>query len=99
MKLRLRMSEWTPEDSIALRWDGVQNHTLSERQNVRHVERLTCPAWVLTRVADGLTWVGCVWVADKELPAPEEVVSAQIGAPHYVGDVRNRLNVRPCATV
>jgi len=30
-----------------------------------------------------------VWVADKELPAPEEVVSAQIGAPHYVGDVRN----------
>ena len=41
----------------------------------------------------------CVGVADKELPAPEEVVSAQIGAPHYVGDVRNRLNVRPCATV
>ena len=49
--------------------------------------------------ADGLTWVGCVWVADKELPAPEEVVSAQIGAPHYVGDVRNRSLLRNRLTV
>ena len=24
VKLRLRMSEWTPEDAIALRWDGAQ---------------------------------------------------------------------------
>ena len=23
VKLRLRMSEWTPEDAIALLWDGV----------------------------------------------------------------------------
>ena len=41
----------------------------------------------------------CVWVADKELPAPEEVVSAQIGAPHYVGDVRNRSPLRNRLTV
>ena len=47
--------------------------------------------WVLTAL-HGL--VVCVWVADKELPAPEEVVSAQIGAPHYVGDVRNRSLLR-----
>ena len=88
------MSEWTPEDVIALRWDGAQNNTLSERQNVRHVERLTCPVWVLT----ALRGLG-VFGADKELPAPEEVVSAQIGAPHYVGDVRNRSLLRNRLTV
>ena len=37
--------------------------------------------------------------ADKELPAPEEVVSAQIGAPHYVGDVRNVTPLRNRLTV
>ena len=55
-------------------------------------QRLTC----LGRPYMG--WL-CVGVADKELPAPEEVVSAQIGAPHYVGDVRNRSPLRNRLTV
>ena len=50
--------------------------------------------WVLRPY---LGWV-CVG-ADKELPAPEEVVSAQIGAPHYVGDVRNVTLLRNRLTV